>query len=88
MSWFSFGMQYAFSKKTKKLQTNLVRSMENLQTLDLADADKRSWAFDRIFGEARKDTVIRLRWPLVILSTYLLYYTPSEWLSPVKFKLS
>jgi signal transduction histidine kinase len=39
------------------------------------------WNLDRLFDAARKDTVIRLRWPLVILSSYLLYYTPSEWLT-------
>jgi signal transduction histidine kinase len=31
---------------------------------------------------AKKDTVIRLRWPLLILSSYLLYYSPSAWLAP------
>jgi len=46
-----------------------------------ADAVKRSWNVDRIFGVARKDTVIRLRWPLVILSSYLLFYAPDAWLS-------
>ena len=30
---------------------------------------------------AKKETVIRLRWPLVILSSYLLYYAPVAWLS-------
>lgn len=40
---------------------------------------RRSWNLDRLFDVARKETVIRLRWPLVILSSYLLYYTPSEW---------
>lgn len=35
-----------------------------------------------MFGATGKDAVIRLRWPLVILSSYLLYYTPSEWFSP------
>ncbi|HVO95298.1 MAG TPA: histidine kinase dimerization/phospho-acceptor domain-containing protein, partial [Terriglobales bacterium] len=58
--------------------------MEKSPTLDLSAAGKRSWTFDRIFGVARKDTVIRLRWPLVILSSYLLYYTPSEWFSPTQ----
>ena len=42
---------------------------------------KPSWSADRIFGVANKDTVIRLRWPLVILSSYLLYYAPVAWLS-------
>jgi signal transduction histidine kinase len=42
---------------------------------------KRSWNVDWIVGVARKETVIRLRWPLVILSSYLLYYAPVAWLS-------
>ena len=45
---------------------------------------RRLWAFDRLFDAAKKDTVIRLRWPLVILSSYLLYYVPSEWLTPAQ----
>src|SRR5581483_7704891 len=40
--------------------------------------------FDRLFEAAKKDTVIRLRWPLLILSSYLLYYSPSEWLTPTQ----
>lgn len=48
-----------------------------------AEITPRKWSasFDRIFGVANKDTVIRLRWPLVILSSYLLYYAPVAWLS-------
>ena len=38
---------------------------------------RSAWGLDRLFSAARKDTVIRLRWPLVILSSYLLYYAPS-----------
>ncbi len=45
---------------------------------------RRSWKIDRLFDAAKKDTVIRLRWPLVILSSYLLYYTPSQWLTPTQ----
>ncbi len=45
---------------------------------------RRAWNLDRLFDVAKKDTVIRLRWPLVILSSYLLYYTPSEWLTPTQ----
>jgi signal transduction histidine kinase len=40
-----------------------------------------AWGADRLFDAASKDTVIRLRWPLVILSSYLLYYVPSSWLT-------
>ena len=39
---------------------------------------------DRLFDAAKKDTVIRLRWPLLILSSYLLYYSPSGWLTPTQ----
>jgi signal transduction histidine kinase len=53
--------------------------MEKLQPSDSSTAVRSSWSLDRFFDVARKDTVIRLRWPLVILSSYLLYYTPSEW---------
>jgi signal transduction histidine kinase len=48
---------------------------------------KRSWNFDRIFDAAKKDTVIRLRWPLVILSSYLLYYAPVSWLSATQVQV-
>jgi signal transduction histidine kinase len=54
-----------------------------IQTKHSADPayKKRSWNADLIFGVAQKETVIRLRWPLVILSSYLLYYAPDAWLS-------
>ena len=54
-----------------------------IQTKHSADLayKKRSWNADLIFGVAQKETVIRLRWPLVILSSYLLYYAPDAWLS-------
>ncbi|HKY07863.1 MAG TPA: hypothetical protein VJQ55_06465, partial [Candidatus Binatia bacterium] len=42
---------------------------------------RSGWSLDRLFDAAKKDVVIRLRWPLVILSSYLLYYTPSTWLT-------
>lgn len=53
----------------------------------IAESDRRprrAWNLDRLFDAARKDTVIRLRWPLVILSSYLLYYVPSTWLTPTQ----
>ncbi len=40
-------------------------------------APRSAWGLERLFHAASKDTVIRLRWPLLILSSYLLYYTPS-----------
>lgn len=37
---------------------------------------------DRFFEAVRKKTVIQLRWPLVILCSYLLLYAPNSWLAP------
>jgi signal transduction histidine kinase len=54
--------------------------MDAFQSVKVAP-HKRAWNLDRIFDAARKDTVIRLRWPLVILSSYILYYNPTAWLS-------
>jgi signal transduction histidine kinase len=56
--------------------------MQKTQSMEVSALDQRSWSFDRLFDVAKKDTVIRLRWPLVILSSYLLYYAPSQWLTP------
>ena len=36
---------------------------------------------DGLFEAAQKKTVIQLRWPLVILSSYLLLYSPGDWFS-------
>ena len=56
--------------------------MVEIQAIAPRSSRKRSSSFDRLFDAAEKDTVIRLRWPLVILSSYWLYYTPSHWLTP------
>jgi signal transduction histidine kinase len=37
-------------------------------------------SLDRLFDTAKKATVIQLRWPLVILCSYLLLYSPNAWL--------
>jgi signal transduction histidine kinase len=58
--------------------------MEKISAIESSLTAQRPWSFDRLFDAAKKDTVIRLRWPLVILSSYLLYYTPSEWLTPTQ----
>jgi len=50
--------------------------------MDSVPSNPHPWNWDRLFDAAKKDTVIRLRWPLVILSSYLLYYAPSHWLTP------
>src|SRR5919106_2551611 len=39
-------------------------------------------SLDRLFEGAQKRTVIQLRWPLVILCSYLLLYAPNSWLAP------
>jgi signal transduction histidine kinase len=49
-------------------------------------APRSAWGLDRLFSVAGKNTVIRLRWPLVILSSYLLYYTPSVWLTETQIQ--
>lgn len=59
--------------------------MEKIATLD-SPRRPHSWNLDRLFDAASKETVIRLRWPLVILSSYLLYYTPSDWLTPTQIQ--
>ncbi len=56
--------------------------MDRTQSIEATLADSRGFSLDRLFEAAKKDTVIRLRWPLVILSSYLLYYIPNEWLTP------
>jgi len=55
--------------------------MDTTRAINSTHANSRSWSLDRIFDAAKKDTVIRLRWPLVILSSYLLYYSPAAWLT-------
>jgi signal transduction histidine kinase len=47
-----------------------------------ASASLRS--LDRLFEAAKKRTVIQLRWPLVILCSYLLLYAPNSWLTPAQ----
>jgi signal transduction histidine kinase len=55
--------------------------METSRAGNPVHANSRSWSLDCIFDAAKKETVIRLRWPLVILSSYLLYYSPAAWLT-------
>src|SRR3970282_2457914 len=58
--------------------------MHGSQTSDVDPATRRRSSFDRLFDATKKDSLMRLRWPLVILSSYLLYYTPSAWLTPTQ----
>jgi signal transduction histidine kinase len=39
---------------------------------------------DKLFEAAKKRTVIQLRWPLVILCSYLLLYAPNSWITPAQ----
>ena len=55
-----------------------------VQVSESSRLSRRAWNLDRLFDAAKKDAVIRLRWPLVILSSYLLYYAPSAWLTPTQ----
>jgi len=58
--------------------------VEKSSSSDASSIGPRLRSVDRLFDAAKKDTVIRLRWPLLILSSYLLYYSPSEWLTPTQ----
>jgi signal transduction histidine kinase len=61
--------------------------MDASQAIGANSLSRGSLTVDRLFDAAKKDTVIRLRWPLVILSSYLLYYIPNEWLSPAQVQV-
>jgi signal transduction histidine kinase len=56
----------------------------DVQAIAARSDNQSSWSLERLFNTADKDTIIRLRWPLVILSSYLLYYSPSHWLTPTQ----
>jgi signal transduction histidine kinase len=57
--------------------------MSVVQTVEpSASALPRSSSVDSLFDGAKKRTVIQLRWPLVILCSYLLLYAPNSWLPP------
>ena len=60
--------------------------MIGTQTLTYSSAGWSGWSVERLFDAAGKDMVIRLRWPLVILSSYLLYYAESPSLTPVQLQ--
>src|SRR5918999_187184 len=54
--------------------------MQVAQTIKLATFLPNSHNLDQLFETPQKKTVIQLRWPLVILSCYLLLYSPGDWL--------
>jgi len=60
--------------------------VEKTSLIESSLTDRPLRSLDRFFDVAKKDTVIRLRWPLVILSSYLLYYSPSEWLTATQIQ--
>lgn len=51
-----------------------------VQTIE-PSASASSRTLDKFFVAAKKRTVIQLRWPLVILCSYLLLYAPNSWLA-------
>jgi len=54
-----------------------------VQTVEPATASPLR-SLDRLFEAAKKRTIIQLRWPLVILCSYLLLYAPASWLTPTQ----
>jgi signal transduction histidine kinase len=55
--------------------------MDAPQTIE-ASASSLARGPDRFFDGVRKKTAIQLRWPLVVVCTYLLLYSPAGWLAP------
>ena len=60
--------------------------MIGTQSITCWSAGWSGWSLQRLFDAAGKDMVIRLRWPLVILSSYLLYSAESPWLTPAQLQ--
>ncbi|HUC99235.1 MAG TPA: HAMP domain-containing sensor histidine kinase [Candidatus Polarisedimenticolaceae bacterium] len=54
--------------------------MEVAQTIRSAAFLPNLDNLDQLFETPQKNTVIQLRWPLVILSCFLLLYSPGDWL--------
>ncbi len=55
-----------------------------MQAATAASLEMPLAGLDAIFESARKITIIRLRWPLVILCSYLLLYAPADSLTTVQ----
>src|SRR3990170_2692572 len=60
--------------------------MSETQTIDNPQPLTGLGRLDELFGAAKKTTVIQLRWPLVILCSYLLLYSPGLWLTPTQIQ--
>ncbi|HEX6439490.1 MAG TPA: GAF domain-containing sensor histidine kinase [Candidatus Binatia bacterium] len=60
--------------------------MEVAQTTKSAAFLPNLHNLEELFQSLQKNTVIQLRWPLIILSCYLLLYSPADWLyrSPIQ----
>jgi signal transduction histidine kinase len=56
--------------------------MNLLETAEPSASALPNRTLDKLFEGAKKRTVIQLRWPLVILCSYLLLYAPHSWLAP------
>jgi signal transduction histidine kinase len=56
--------------------------MDATQTFESDYTPSRVPALDRLFETAKKTTVIQLRWPLVILCSYLLLFSTKDWMAP------
>jgi signal transduction histidine kinase len=54
--------------------------MEIAQTIKSAAFLPNLHNLDQLFETPQKKTIVQLRWPLVILSCYLLLYSPADWL--------
>jgi len=55
-----------------------------VQTVEPSATASPLRSLDRLFEAAKKRTIIQLRWPLVILCSYLLLYAPNSWLMPAQ----
>ena len=55
--------------------------MDTVQTIESFASPSPVPSLDRLFEAVKKTTVIQLRWPLVILCSYLLLYSPNAWLT-------
>jgi signal transduction histidine kinase len=55
--------------------------MNETQTINNEQPSPGFGRLDGLFATAKKTTVIQLRWPMVILCSYLLLYSPGSWLT-------
>jgi len=70
-----------FRRQKRAAEDNMGMATENALGAPLS----RSWSWDmEITGELNKETVIRIRWPFVIMCSYLLIYSNGGWIAPVE----